>query len=152
MKEKISSCIDWLMTLIYSVIIILTITMVLLRYLFGTSLIGGSELSRFLFVFSNCLGTGVLLERNEHIKVDIVLNLMPNIIKKIILIINSLIIVMLHGYLLYLTIDWMEKTGMNLSDFFRIPMKYVQICLPIGFVLVIFYALNNVFNIILNRK
>ena len=121
MKEKISSCIDWLMTLIYSVIIILTIAMVLLRYLFGTSLIGGSELNRFLFVYSNCLGTGVLLERNEHIKIGIVLNLMPNIIKKIILIINNLIIIILHGYLLYLTIDWIDKTGMNLSDFFMIP-------------------------------
>lgn len=148
MQEKISLIIDWIMTSMFSIIVVLTIALTLLRYLFGTSLIGGSELLRYLFVYSTCLGAGVLLGRDEHVGIKVVLNLMPNVIKKIILIINNFIIIILHGYLIYLSISWIDKLGMNLSYFFRIPMKYIQIGLPISFILVIFYALNNIFKII----
>lgn len=152
MKEKISFIIDLIMTSIFVVIVVLTITMTLLRYLFGTSLIGGSELLRYLFIYASCLGAGVLLGRDEHIGINVVLNLMPKIIKEFILMLNNLIIAISHCYLLYLSIFWIEKLGMNLSYFFRIPMKYIQIGLPISFILVIFFALNNIINILLRIK
>jgi TRAP-type transport system small permease protein len=147
MKEKLSFIIDCIMTFIFGVIVVLTITMTLLRYLFGTSLIGGSELLRYLFIYSTCLGAGVLLGRDEHVGIKVVINLMPDLVKKLINVFNNLIIIILHGYLIYLSISWISKLGMNLSYFFRIPMKYIQIGLPISFILVIFYALNNIYQI-----
>jgi len=152
MMKKISLIIDWIMISIFLVIVILCVSMVLLRYIFSMSLIGGSELNRFLFIYSSCLGAAVLIGRNEHIKVDFVLNLMPNAIKKIILIINNLIIIILHSCLIYLSINWINKTGTILSDFFRVPMKYIQIGLPISFILAIFYAFNNIFDIISRKE
>lgn len=152
MEEKLLKLIDWILTLTYLIIIIFVIGMALLRYLFSIGLMGGSELSRFLFIFTSCLGAGILLRRGEHIRLDIVLNLMPIKVRKLIIISNNLIIAILNSYLIYLSIDWINKTGMVKSEFFRFPMKYIQIGLPIGFLLVIFFALSNAFDIILNRR
>jgi len=151
-EEKLLKLIDWILILFYLIIVIFVIGMALLRYLFSMGLMGGSEINRFLFIFTSCLGTGVLLRRNEHIKLDVVLNLMSIKMRKLIIISNNLIIAILHSYLIYLSINWINKTGMVSSDFFRFPIKYVQIGLPIGFLLVIFFALSNVFDIILNRR
>ena len=105
MKDKISSFIDWLMISFYSFIMIVIIAMTLLRYLFGMSIPGGSELSRFLFIFTSCLGNAVLIERNEHVEFNLILNMIPNTIKKVILIIDKLLIVVMHCFLIYLCIN-----------------------------------------------
>jgi len=152
MEEKLLKLIDWILVLIYLIIIIFTIGMALLRYLFNIGLMGGSELCRFLFIFTSCLGAGIILRRDEHVKLDIVLNLMPITVRKLIIISNYLIIAILNSYLIYLSINWINKTGMVKSELFRFSMKYIQIALPIGFLLVIVFALSNVFDIILSRS
>lgn len=152
MEEKLLKLIDWILVLIYLIIIIFTIGMALLRYLFNIGLMGGSELCRFLFIFTSCLGAGIILRRDEHVKLDIVLNLMPITVRKLIIISNYLIIAILNSYLIYLSINWINKTGMVKSELFRFSMKYIQIALPIGFLLVIVFALSNVFDIILIRS
>jgi TRAP-type transport system small permease protein len=151
-EDKLMKFIDWVMVLDFSIIIILVTSLALLRYLFKVGFIGGSEMGRYLYIFASCLGMGILLRRDEHVKIDIVINLMPTIVRKLIIILNNLIITILNSYLIYLSISWIRQTGMVKSEIFDFPIKHIQVFLPTGFSLVVFFALCNVFDTIYGRR
>lgn len=146
MEKKLLNFLDWVMITAFSAIIVLVTGMALLRYIFQAGMLGGAELGRFLYIFTSSIGAGILLRRNEHIGLDMVIDLFPAMVKKIIIILNNLIIAIANAFLIYLSVSWIEKTGMTKNEVFRFPMKYIQIFLPIGFLLVVFFSIFNVYD------
>ena len=67
--EVLSKFLEWVITLCFFIILMLTIILVVLRYGFNESIIGGNELMEYLFIYTTAIGAAVALRRREHIKI-----------------------------------------------------------------------------------
>lgn len=142
--HTITWLLDGVVTLLFAGMVLLIILLVFLRYLSGTTIIGGYELLRFSFIYTTFLGAAILLDRREHIGMGIVVKHIPEAGRKIIDIINHLLILAFHIYLIILSVQWISVTGSIPSPELKLPMKFIQCILPIGCVLASVYSINNI--------
>lgn len=78
-------------TVLLFIMFILLNIQVFSRYLFSHSLTWTEELSTIIFVWLGYLGASAAVYKQQHLRIDVVLNLFHGLPKKIILIITDLI-------------------------------------------------------------
>ncbi|WP_243297767.1 TRAP transporter small permease [Bacillus litorisediminis] len=87
---------------------------VVLRYVFNSGITWSEEMSRFLFVWMVFLGAIAALKDNMHLGVDIIVNALPQKIKKIVFVISNLLVL----YVLWLLLvgSW-KMTVLNMNSY-----------------------------------
>jgi len=131
---------------------LLVMIQVILRYAFNSSIPASHEALRYAFIYTTFLGAAVLIGSNDHIAIHLATRKLPRSVQRIIAAVGSVLIVALHVYLLILSLDWIGVTGGNSSEELGIPLRYIQIALPIGCGLASLYALNNAFDALFGRN
>ena len=58
---------------LFLVITVATIVLVILRYFFSTTIVGGQEFIVFCFIYTTAIGAAVLLAKGEHISIQLFL-------------------------------------------------------------------------------
>ena len=122
---------------------VLTILQVILRYFFNSSIPGASEALRFAFIYTTFLGAAILIGQREHIAIHLVTKRLPQPIQRGISVLCNWLLVGLHIYLLILSLRWISVSGGNLAEELKIPLRFIQIALPIGAGFSSLFALNN---------
>lgn len=128
-----------LMVLLSTLVVIMTLQ-VIMRYVFNNSLSWPEEISRYLFIWFVYIGVSYSVKENNHLRIDILLLYMNDPVKKILQIIGDLaflifnIIMVVGGYGVFQKI---LRTGQT-SPALLLPMAFVYLSLPIGFLLSIF--------------
>ena len=145
--NRAKNVLDWLLNGLVGAtffgIAVLIIVLVILRYVFNSSVPGGNELLRFAFIYTTFIGAAVLVGRREHIAIHIVVKKFPDPIRRIFDLLVHLLIVALHIYLLVLSFRWISVTGNNLAEELKCSLKYIQIALPISCGIASVYAVFN---------
>ncbi|MBN2627731.1 MAG: TRAP transporter small permease [Spirochaetales bacterium] len=144
LEGGISRVLEFLVTLAFALIVVLTVLLVILRYLFNSSIIFGNELMEFLFIYTTAFGAAVSLGKGNHIKIDYFKDRLNPPLKLIAEIAGQLIIGAINIIIAVLSLNWIAKVGHSASPVMRIPMWTVQICIPLGCVLVTLFALFNI--------
>ncbi|MBU1049406.1 TRAP transporter small permease [Candidatus Bipolaricaulota bacterium] len=138
---------DWVLNGLVGVtflgIAVLIITLVILRYVFNSSVPGGNELLRFAFIYTTFIGAAILVGRRENIAIHIVVKKFPDTIRRALDVLVHALIVALHIYLLVLSFRWISVTGNNLAEELKFSLRYIQIALPIGCGIASVYAVFN---------
>ena len=142
--EIVSKVLEWAITLCFFVILALTIILVVLRYGFNESIIGGNELMEYLFIYTTAIGAAVALARREHIKITWFIDKLSPLYRRIVDILDFILIALINGVMIYYSIAWIHKVGSNESPVMRIPEWTFQISIPVGCGLVTFYCLVNI--------
>ena len=73
-KRILIVILDGVITFFFSVIFMLTVLLVVLRYVFNTSIIGGNEAMEYLFIYTTAIGAAAALGRRDHIKITYFVN------------------------------------------------------------------------------
>ncbi len=159
--ELYSKCMELLfnairITLAIALVVMVAVTSmeVVRRYIFGLSFVWAEELVKFLLVAITFLGGAAAYRAKGLAYLDLLTNKANDKTKSILEIINSLIIIIICAYLavqgfMYTfspIISKMKSTGLKLN------MSIIYITIPIGFVLISIFALENIFNTIEERK
>ncbi len=152
LRRRVAQGIDVFLILAFATVVVLTIALTLLRYVFKTSIHGGPEIVRFCFIYTSFLGAAVLLGRREHVMVDGLITKLPKLAYKIVRVFGHVLVIALHALLLHYSFRWIGVVGYHPSDILRIPMWTIQISLQIGCGLAIFYELGHVVDLVLGRK
>ncbi len=121
-------------------IVILVITLVILRYGFNTTIVGGNELVVILFIYTSALGAAVIVGKREHIAISYFIDKLSPLSKKLVNIFNFLMIAILNGAMIVYSIPWINKTGNYQTAVLGIPQIYSQIIVPIGCGMAILYC------------
>ncbi len=110
---------------------------VVARYVFDASFTWATELTIYLFLWSVFFAAAYCFKKDAHIAVTIVLDLMPDRVAKVMLIISHVITfiflcaVAYYGYEYLLeTMDFDERS----IDLWNIPMWTIYLVIPISFV------------------
>jgi TRAP-type C4-dicarboxylate transport system permease small subunit len=117
---------------VFLVITLATIILVVLRYFFQTTIVGGQEFAVYCFIYTTALGAAVLLYRGEHIAVEVFQDLLPPVFRRGLQRINLLLVALLNGALVVLSVPWIRSIGDFPSPVLRIPQGIVLVGLPLG--------------------
>lgn len=141
----ITRSLEWIITVFFMIIFLLIFSLVLLRYVFKTSIIGTYEIITMLFVYCSALGTAILVRQKEHIKISFFINKLSAGARRIVLTINYILICVLNVVFVYMSLGWIKSIWTFRSPMTQIPFWVQRIPISIGCGLVILYCLYNIY-------
>jgi len=145
-RHELQLCrgLEHLLTVIFAVIFLLVTLLVILRYLFSTTILGGNEVTVQLFIYTTALGAAVGVARGDHITVDTFVNYLPARLRHWLDIINLAIVGVLNAFLLKYSIDWISVVGGNENAVTHLPEGLVQVAMPIGCALAVLFCITRI--------
>ena len=148
----ITRVLEVVITSFFFVIMSLTITLVIMRYGFNAAIIGGNEAMNYLFIYTTALGAAVSIGKGEHIKISYFVDKLKMRHHRYVSILNYILIAFINTVMIWYSLPWIRSAGYFESPVLRIPNWIVQISIPIGCSLVIFYCLNHIILQLFNDK
>ncbi len=139
--EKIIAAIEWIITFFLFVIFGLTAVLVILRYVFNSSILGGSELVTFLFIYTTALGSAIAIPKNRHIRISYFVDHLSGMVRVIAEVFVYFLVALINVVMLLYSLDWIAKVGSDLSQSLGIPLGLVKVSVPIGCSLAVIFSL-----------
>lgn len=123
-----------LLVILLIVTVTLTFIQVVMRYIFHNSLAWSEELARYLFLYLIWIGAAYAVKREQHLRIEIILNKIP---KEKLKTFENFIYFIWLGFSVFLFISSLNMTmdvfaSGQLSPAMRIPMGYAYISIPLG--------------------
>lgn len=125
---------------LFSIMVILTFSQVLSRFVFNISLGWSEEISRFMFVWLVYLSAAMAAKHRRHIRVELIDQFLPRRFSKWaglvsdILWITYALIVSYYGW----NVSMMIMGHGQLSPAVQLPMGWIYMIIPFGYVLIAF--------------
>jgi TRAP-type C4-dicarboxylate transport system permease small subunit len=151
-ERIVSHVLDAAITILFFVILSLTIILVVLRYGFNSTIIGGNEAMEYLFIYTTALGAAVSVGRDAHIKISFFKDKLKDRHHKGVTICNMALIGFINAVMVWYSLPWIQSAGYFESPVLRIPNWIVQISVPIGCIFVILYCINHIVLELFNLK
>jgi TRAP-type C4-dicarboxylate transport system permease small subunit len=126
---------------LFLVITLAVVILVVLRYFFLTTIVGGQEFTVFCFIYTSAIGAAVLLYKGEHIAIPLLVDRLPPGGRRWMRRFNFLEVAALNGLVVILSIPWIRSVGQFPSPVLRIPQGVALLSVPVGCGLVSLYAL-----------
>nr|WP_321457937.1 TRAP transporter small permease [uncultured Cohaesibacter sp.] len=138
----------WIIASLMFIMMGLTFTQVVARYLMHHSLSWSEEVGRYVFVWISFLGLAAAFRSGAHVALDILSDMLTPLPQRVLKIINTCFIFVLAIALLLGGIALM-KFGMNQrSPALDLPMYFVYVVIPISGVALGYFALRAVWDLL----
>ena len=137
-------------TLFFVFILCLTVTLVVLRYGFNSSLIWGSEAMNFLFIYTTALGAAAAVSNGSHIKISCIKNMAHGTVRKGIEFLGCLLVCTVNAVMGWFSLPWIKSAGAFESPVMRMPMWVVQVVIPLGCGLACLFCLLHMIRIVVS--
>lgn len=122
--------------------VIIVILNVFLRYVFNTGFIWVNEVSTACFVWSVFIGSAAAYKTKMHIGIDVLLKFFSLKKQLFINIIVDFLMILISGYLVYLSVIFIENSYLKVTPVLGISSAYVSSSILIGFLLICFYSIK----------
>ena len=131
-----------LLNYICLIMLIVTCTGIICRYVFHIALVFSPELSRYLYIFIIFIGTFLGIKNNTHVGVDVFVNLLPTKMKKIIMIFRNISMLIFSIFITYYGFKFVS-VGMSQSTLsLGISKGWIYLILPICGIFMFLIVLN----------
>ncbi|BDQ35019.1 TRAP transporter small permease [Pseudodesulfovibrio portus] len=137
-------------TVFFLFILCLTVTLVVLRYGFNSSLIWGSEAMNFLFIYTTALGAAAAISNGTHIKISCLKDMTKGNFRKVMDFVGCLLVCMVNAVMGWFSLPWIASAGAFESPVMRLPMWIVQAIIPLGCGLACFFCLLHMIRIVVS--
>lgn len=131
---------------VFTVIIVVTFSQVIARYVFNSPFTWSDEFARYCFVWVILLGSALAIRDNAHIGVDYFISFIPAKLQKLIDIVNKILIA---AFLLFIIIQGYKMIGIisvgQISAAMGVPMSYIYFAIPIGALVCFIFLIRNIF-------
>jgi len=151
-EQMLTRLLEGIIVLCFISILVLIITLVILRYGFNTTIVGGNEFVVILFIYTSALGAAVIIGKKEHISITYLIAKLPNSVRKVVDVFNFLLIAFINGVMILYSIEWIATTGGYLTAVLTIPQVYAQIVVPIGCGVAILYCFYHIVLTLYSKK
>lgn len=123
-----------LLVILLIITVSLTFIQVVMRYIFHNSLSWSEELARYMFLYLIWIGAAYAVKREQHLRIEIILNKIP---KSKLKIFENFVYFIWLCFSIFLFISSLKMTvnvfvSGQLSPAMRIPMGYAYVSIPLG--------------------
>ncbi len=126
------------------IIFALVVLLVVLRYVFNTTIVGGNEVAVQLFIYTTALGAAVEIARGKHIIVDFFINYLPTGMRYWLDVFNLALVAVMYAFLFKYSIDWVSAVGGDEHPVTHIAEGVVQVAMPIGCALSVLFCITRI--------
>ena len=126
----------------------ITFVLVFLRYVFNQSITGAIEIVTILLIYTTAIGAAISIGENEHIGIDVFVNLLPKKFYKIIRILQVFLVFALHLILFIYCLEWVEKAGGYLMPATGLPRIVAIASIPLGCIFCIMFCAKTLIDVI----
>lgn len=140
--DAVARAIELLLALLFVLAVLLNFGNVVGRYLFGMSLLGSDEVQVFIMVAMTFLGAAVVTRRNQHLRMDVLVGMMPPAVQTGLRVAEQLLLIVLAGFVLTQSFFYarqMLRIGRT-SDMAGVPMWIPHGAVALGFALMLVIA------------
>jgi len=128
----------WLLLVFYVMLVGTMFVEVIRREVFSYSSIWGEEMVRYAFIYLAWIGAAAAVKERGHIRIDVILYYVPNIVKTLIYMFGDVIMFMVAMVALYyswesVSVSW--KFG-SVTHGLRVSQVWFLFAVPFGFALV----------------
>jgi TRAP-type C4-dicarboxylate transport system permease small subunit len=145
LETILTRVLEGVMVVSFLTIFILVVTLVVLRYVFNSSITGANEIITLLFVYTTAIGGAVAVGKREHIAITAVAERLPTTLRKVADAAGLLLIALINGVMLSYSVGWIDTTGGFLMPSTGLPRIVAQISIPIGCGLAVLYCALRLF-------
>jgi TRAP-type C4-dicarboxylate transport system permease small subunit len=148
--DWIARVIELVLAFAFILAVLLNFTNVVGRYLFGISLLGSDELQVFIIVGVTFLGAAVVTRRNQHLRMDVLVQFMPAWLRLALRVIEQLLLIALAGFVISQSFFYarqMLRIGRT-SDMAGVPMWIPHGTVALGFTLILIVVLWRLIGIV----
>ena len=123
------------------------------RYLFGMSLLGSDEVQIFIMVGMTFLGAAVVTQRNQHLRMDVLVRFLPKWMQTLLRAIEHVLLIALAA--LVVSQSWFYASRMMMigrkSDMAGVPMWIPHGTVAFGFGLILLLAVWALVRMVLRK-
>jgi TRAP-type C4-dicarboxylate transport system permease small subunit len=144
--DRIARAIELVLAFAFISAVLLNFGNVVGRYLFGVSLLGSDEVQVFIMVGMTFLGAAVVARRNQHLRMDVLVQFMPVPVRATLRIAEQLLLAALACFVLtqsYFYARQMLRIGRT-SDMAGVPMWVPHGTVALGFGLMLIIAIQRI--------
>ena len=123
--KVISKLIDYILMIALGVMSVIVFLNVILRYAFNSGITWSVELSQILFLVLVLLGAIQVFQEDGHIKVDVLINKVPNGWKKVLMLITNAIIFYIVVVLLIGSVELVKQNTVLSTPILGIPQSWI---------------------------
>lgn len=141
--DRIARAIELGLAVAFILAVLLNFGNVMGRYLFGVSFLASDEVQVFIMVGMTFLGAAVVMRRNQHLRMDVLVGFMPMSVRLLLRIAEQLLLVTLAVFVLmqsWFYAGQMLRLGRT-SDMAGVPMWIPHGMVALGFGLILVIAL-----------
>lgn len=135
---------EGLLSATFMFIFVLVVLLVVLRYVFNTTIVGGNEVAVQLFIYTTVLGAAVEIARGKHIIVDFFINYLPARPRYWLDVFNLALVAIMYTFLFKYSIDWVSVVGGDEHPVTHLAEGVVQIAMPIGCALSVLFCVTRI--------
>ena len=116
---------------------------VLLRNALGIPLVWSEELARYITIWLTFLGGAIAVANDEHVVIDVVVNLLPRRLQRIVHIFADLAVAGFLLLLIKLSLDMFRTPALwfQYSPALQFPLVYLYLSLPVGCSLMLLFLI-----------
>lgn len=140
-----------LMALLFAMFGMIVI-LVILRYVFGTTIIGGNEATVIAFVYTTAIGAAISISRDEHISIRYFTDKLSPRARQVLGQFQLILVALLNLLIAAYALSWIQRTGGFLMPALGLPQMVAQISVPLGAVLSVLYCLARIIDIRQQRE
>ena len=140
-EKWLTRVLEWILVAIFFGFFVLIIVLVVLRYVFNTTIIGANEGIVIAFVFTTAIGGAVAISRREHIAITYFIDKLPKRLNTGISLLGLALVALINTVIAWQSIYWIGRTGGFMMPAMQLPQIVAQISVPIGCGFAIVYCL-----------
>lgn len=137
---KVEECIFCVILLAMACVVTLQ---VFFRYVLGDPLTWTEELSRFLFVWLIAFAAGYCVSTREHIRVELVVDMLPKKVQKVLDILMTVLPLGVFVYMIPTCVQFMIQQNRLKSTALRLPYSYVYGAVVVASVLLVIHLIGH---------
>lgn len=124
------------------------------RYGFGVTILSADEWQIFIMVFMTFLGAAVVAWANQHLRMDVVVNLLPPPLRRLLRIVELVVIVVLCAFVAWNSTYYADQMFVigRVSDMARMPMWIPHSAVAVGFGLMAFITFLQLVETVTGRE
>lgn len=153
--DKFNRSLEIFLIFLTSVLVIDVLWQVASRYLLKSPSSFTDELAGYLLIWVSLLGAAYVTGAREHLAIDILIQRSKPARQRILGIIIQSVILGFSSSVLVVGGSWLVYTRLYLgvkSAALQLPLGYVYIVLPLSGLIIVYYSIHHLLNIIKNRE
>ena len=128
--------------------VVVTLSQVVFRYVLVAPLPWSEELARYCFVWIVFLGAAIGLERGIHLGVDLLVNLLPARLRTGLSVLSNALIAGLAIAIIYASFPVIEMNFLQRSPAMGVQMSWIYMAIPISMVLMLLICIERIVKIL----